>query len=86
VRRFEGRAGSTTASTAFTAQYAPKTPKTTLKIEMLQTTKPAKSAFTISALAGSPPVKTERLQLFESLISYSNLSIYTHLTPASANN
>jgi len=53
----DGREGSKAANTALTAQYAPRTPKTTVKIAVLQTKKPTKSALTMTALVGSHPVQ-----------------------------
>jgi hypothetical protein len=65
----------TAAKTALIAAYAPKTPKTTVKIAVLLRRNPAKSAFTVPALAGSHPVNRA---------AASDL-LYAHLTPAGVN-
>jgi hypothetical protein len=66
----------TAANTPLIAQYAPNTPKTTLKIAVLLIKKPTKSAFTVTALAGSHPVHH----------AAANNLLYPHLTPAVVNN
>jgi hypothetical protein len=73
---WEGRDGLTAANTALIAQYAPNTPKTTLKIAVLQIKKATKSAFTLTALAGSHPINR----------AAANNLLYPHLTPAVVNN
>jgi hypothetical protein len=53
-RKADGREGLKAANKPLIAQYAPNTPKITLKIAVVPTSKTMKSAFTLTALAGSP--------------------------------
>jgi hypothetical protein len=72
----EGREeGLKAAKTPLIAQYAPNTPKTTVKIAVVLMRKPAKSAFTVPALAGSHRVNR----------AAANDLLYPHLTPAAVN-
>jgi hypothetical protein len=72
----DDREGLTAANTPQIAQYAPNTPRITLKIAVLLIKKPTKTAFTLSALAGSHPVKD----------AAANNLLYPHLTPAAVSN